>query len=32
MPFDDQVMDDHTSKSGRNADVCIIMNGCQIAP
>src|SRR6266498_514797 len=31
-PFDDQVMDDHTSKSGRNADVCIVMNGCQIAP
>jgi hypothetical protein len=32
MPIDEQVMDNHTSRSGRNADVCIIMNGCQIAP
>jgi hypothetical protein len=32
MPIDEQVMDNHTSKSARNADVCVIMNGCQIAP
>jgi len=31
-PVDEQVMDNHTSNTARNADVCVVMNGCQVAP
>ena len=31
-PVDEQVTDNHTSNTARNADVCIVMNGCQVAP
>lgn len=32
VPVDLQVMDNHTATSARNADVCVVMNGCQLAP
>lgn len=31
-PIDEQVTDNHKSKTARNADVCVVMNGCQVAP
>jgi hypothetical protein len=31
-PVNQQVMDNHTSRSARGADICVIMNGCQVAP
>ena len=31
-PVDQQVTDSHTSNTARNADVCVVMNGCQVAP
>jgi hypothetical protein len=31
-PVDEQVTDSHMSKTARNADVCVVMNGCQVAP
>jgi hypothetical protein len=31
-PIDEQVTDNHAAKSARNADVCVVMNGCQLAP
>ena len=31
-PVYEQVTDSHRSKTARNADVCVVMNGCQVAP
>jgi hypothetical protein len=31
-PIDEQVTDNHRSKTARNAGVCVVMNGCQVAP
>jgi hypothetical protein len=32
VPLEMQVMDNHVAKSTRGADVCVVMNGCQLAP
>ena len=32
VPLDLQIMDNHMAQSARGADVCVVMNGCQIAP
>jgi hypothetical protein len=32
IPLDMQVMDNHMAESARGADVCVVMNGCQLAP
>jgi len=32
VPVALQTMDNHTATSARGADVCVVMNGCQVAP
>jgi hypothetical protein len=32
QPFDQMISDNHTDMSARAADVCVVMNGCPIAP
>lgn len=32
QPFDQMISDNHTAMSARAADVCVVMNGCPIAP
>jgi hypothetical protein len=32
VPIDVPVMDNHMAQSARGADVCAVMNGCQLAP
>lgn len=32
VPYDLRLTDNHALESGRHADVCVVMNGCQLAP